>query len=183
MTNVVKDNIARGRQYEQVMDTFFEQDYAIQRASREDDLRGIDRFFQSKKAPRLKFPVQYKVDFKGKDTGNLPIEVVSNDRTGTPGWALGCDASHLLFYLPWRAGGQILMLSTSGIRLYLPAWLIQYQTRPTSPELNNGYQTHNICIPVNRFATLDGKLTLPCLGAWRLSKKPDDAQSTMWAFE
>ena len=121
--------------------------FDVEIASRDEDRSGVDMWFGY---GGLRIPVQVKTEALPAKTNNFFIETVSNDRTGAPGWALTPRADFVLYYVPpWNT---VFVIPMRFITDRLAEWKRRYATRPTRDELNNGYQTWGICVPVAEFA-------------------------------
>lgn len=134
-------SLARGQQGEAWLDRHFGQTWNIERASRRDERRGVDRWFSDDWTPS--FGVQYKTDEKAAETGNAFIEVVS----GGPefhqnGWLWTTQAAVLVYWLPSPARPRFWVLDPEKLRKLASDWHKRYPVRSAT---NRGYWTYGIC--------------------------------------
>lgn len=83
---------------------------------------------------------------RSRDWGDVLLERVSNDRTGTPGWTLTCEADLVLYAVaPSRRG---ILLPGPGLRRVaqerFPAWVKAYGEKRAD---NGEYHTINVALP------------------------------------
>lgn len=137
--------LKQGKQYEGQLDELFRGVFDIEEATREEDRKGIDRWFTNKQTKR-RFPVQYKADEMAGKTGNAFIETISVDTHDIPGWAHTCQADYIVYLVvDW---GTAYIIKPSVIREQLTRWQKQYPTRTSQ---NNGYRTHGVLVPLDEF--------------------------------
>jgi len=141
MIHGFKEKLAQGEQWAKEQDGFWRQWFVVTDPTRDEDWSGIDRWFEPK-GYKDKFSVQYKGDDEAQKTENLFIEVISNDATGSPGWAIKCAADYLSIYVPVER--YFYWFRTSWLKLIVPTWRTQF---PIHQSANAGYNTHGICVP------------------------------------
>ena len=81
----------------------------VTRASRTDDLRGIDLWavVEAKDPVPVRIPIQVKVDFRLSTTGNLAVETIGEGRFDgetKPGWLFKLHNTELLAYIDGVTG-------------------------------------------------------------------------------
>lgn len=120
-----------------------------------EDIRGTDGF--------MVIRVQVKAERRVHETGNVFVEVVSNDRKGTPGWAR-CRGNAHRFYLLAPGLGLIWRVDQDELIRVTPTWERQYRTAP-SP--NPGYNTLGVLVPQRVFceAVVVEEIAAPALKA------------------
>lgn len=133
---------AIGKEHEARLDAFFSRWFNITHATPEQQRRGIDRVFVAKAYPFMVSHVEYKADVKASLTGNLFIEILSNDSKKLPGWGVKCDAQWVVVYVPDE--GEIYILGTGLLHLLVPIWLMKWEIGKVP---NDGYRTHGIKVP------------------------------------
>lgn len=148
MTHDFDSSYRAGIAGETFLDNLLAAKFTIEQVSRDDQRRGIDRYFTSHTTGN-RFPVEYKTDHRAADTGNAFIETVSVDSAGKAGWAYKSAAQYLLYYLPQT--GVIYCLQMTAIRKHLPRWRDEY---PTTSAQNDTYNTHGILVPLSEFEAL-----------------------------
>jgi hypothetical protein len=150
MTTVFNKALLVGQSYEQVLDKVFSSEYVIEAVTRVEQRQGIDRIFYSIDGGQVS--VEYKADLKAARTGNAFIETVSVDTMSIPGWAYTSKADVLAYYIP--ALGLCHLIDFVDLRSHLKDWRTKYRTIRTKPELNDGYRTHGLLVPLTELATL-----------------------------
>ena len=116
-------------------------------ATMEEEWTGMD--YRVKRPGRGGCTVEVKTDTIANRTGNAFIEVVSNDRTGRPGWAHTCSADFLLYYV--TGAEAVYVLHPSDIRDRLEQWESAYSRRPAQ---NAGFRTIGLCVPLHEIEAL-----------------------------
>jgi len=139
------NQLALGESGAAFLDTYFARWFSIERASRDDQRQGIDRYFTTRNQ-KQRLGVEYKTDAAASRTGNAFIETISVDTTGKPGWVHSSKADYLFYYLP--RDGVIYMLKMATIRQQLAYWEAHFPTRHVP---NNGYHTVGILVPLREF--------------------------------
>lgn len=139
--------LARGEADEKFIDSCFVDNFDIQRVSRDEQRKGIDRVFINRQTGETK-TVEYKTDHKTQYTHNVFIETVSVDTRGVDGWALTCQADLLFYYVPGSGEEMIYIIQPQVIREHLEDWKKRY---PIRSALNDGYKTWGICVPQDEF--------------------------------
>lgn len=134
-----------GEDGERLLDRHFEEWFFITHASRDEQRRGIDRWWEPKDGGRA-MSVEYKTDRWATRTGNAFVETVSNDAQNKPGWAYASAAELLVYYVP----GQELVYLIDMIRLrsYLSLWTQRYRQHVVE---NAGYNTIGLLVPLPNF--------------------------------
>lgn len=136
-----------GMRGEAFLDEYFSRTYEIREATRDEQRRGIDRFFIRREAQDSKvLAIEYKTDKVASSTGNVFIEIVSVDRHGKSGWAYKSEADYLMYYLPEE--DLIYMYEMETIRELLPKWQASY---PIKPAKNRDYNTLGIVVEQAEF--------------------------------
>lgn len=146
LTHQFVSSLTEGKQHEAELDGVFSKWFHVKPAKKEEDRRGIDRWFTAKTFP-LSFSVQYKGDARAEASGNLFIELVSVSIEGQPkkpGWAIKCDADWLVMWLPTKRYAYI--LSVYLLKSWAAIWYVQYHPMVSIP--NDGYRTEGIPVPI-----------------------------------
>ena len=97
--------------FNRVLDGFFEQRFVVVRATAAHQKQKIDRFLIHRQDGQLVFRVDYKIDVKAGETGNLALEHVSVLRHGkveAKGWIHTTIADWLISYIPARDTAYLL---------------------------------------------------------------------------
>jgi hypothetical protein len=128
------------RRWAPVLDEWLSAEYLVREATTEEQWRGIDRFLADGENT---YTVDYKCDEKWKGTGNVFVEITSNQKTGRAGWALTSEADWLMYFL---TPARVLALRFETLRRDLPAWQKRYPIRSARNE--EGYITVGVCVPV-----------------------------------
>ena len=132
---------AAGKRGEQRLDALLRPRGSLERASRTDERRGIDRFFTDDLGHR--FALEYKTDYVAQRTHNAFLETVSVDTAQKPGWVYTCTADFLLYYVP---GDELVYwLRPDDIRHFV-AHLSRHRHPVSVP--NRGYQTLGFPVPL-----------------------------------
>jgi hypothetical protein len=150
MTTVFSKALLVGQSYEQVLDKAFSSEYVLEPATRDEQRQGIDRIFYSADGGQIS--VEYKADLKAARTGNAFIETFSVDTKNIKGWAYTSKADVLAYYIP--ALGLCHLIDFVDLRSCLKDWRTKYRTIRTSPELNEGYRTHGLLVPLTELVNL-----------------------------
>lgn len=139
-----QESLARGLRAEVAQDALHTRWFIITKPSVSEDRRGIDRYFEARTYP-LFFTVQYKGCEQIAKTGNFAIEVVSNDVTMTPGWALKCNAAVFSYFD--TANEIAYWLDVDRLRSLVPVWLTQGFKTHRAP--NPGYKSLCYMVPMS----------------------------------
>ena len=138
------DKLNEGKVGERTLDMLFREFYRIEPATlAEEKAFGFDRTFTCKQTGR-RWTVEYKTDARAGDTGNAFIELVSNNKTDAPGWALHSVAQLLMYYVP--PARKVFALDVNSIKDRLPAWEKEY---PRAQVVNHGYITEGLLVPLD----------------------------------
>ncbi len=138
-----KRQLQRGRRAEKFLDSVFADRFQIKEAARNDERRGIDRFFTEYETGK-KFAIQYKADKTASRTGNAFIETISVDRANIQGWAYTCQADYIFYYID--DSGPIYVIRPRDLRKKLSRWNRKYQTRSIP---NKDYNTVGLLVPLD----------------------------------
>jgi hypothetical protein len=149
-------SFAVGRDGEEFLDKLFSIKFTIEQVDREDQRRGIDRYFTGKSEDAKRLAIEYKTDHRAADTGNAFIETVSVDSADKEGWAYKSQADYLIYYLP--EDGLIYSIRMSALRRCLDRWAQEYPTRAAP---NKGYNTYGILVPLHEFEDI-AELVITC---------------------
>ena len=158
MTNTFnfKDQFAVGEAGENYLDRYYSQSYDIKKVSDFNlQKRGIDRCFKQKGSKLgCWFTVEYKVDFKAGQTGNVFIELeVSNKNKRNYGWAQKLFAQALLYYVPKHK--TCYYVDALLLKSYIERWSKEY--RLSKPVMNKGNSNEfwaiGLLVPITEFET------------------------------
>lgn len=150
-----ESQLAVGEAGEEYLDAFYKEHYDI-RSVKDLDLqkRGVDRLYKSKDSSlSCWFTVEYKVDFKAGETGNvfLEIEVSSEQKKGF-GWVQKLFSQILFYYVPKKA--TCYCCSSILIKTHVEKWALQYKL--SKPVMNKGkgneFWALGILVPIDVFA-------------------------------
>ena len=104
---------------------------------------GMDRLLLRRDATDRRYSAEYKTDVRAAQTRNIFVEVVSNDTTGAPGWAVKSVAQLLFVYVPhWD---RLYGCSMLKVKHCLPRWEALYERKPVR---NGAYRTWGLPVPV-----------------------------------
>lgn len=139
------EQLAVGEAWEAHLDAFFGGQFPVEirPASMEEQRKGIDRLFVSKRTGAID-AVEYKADRLAGKTGNAFIETVSVDATGKPGWAVASQARYLVYLV--TEPETIYFIAMRRVRAALPRWRAQYAEARAQ---NDGYQTVGLLVPLH----------------------------------
>lgn len=138
------EQLERGQHWEGVLDSYFSTWYNIREASRDEQRRGIDRWFRRKTGGE-EVSVEIKADDKTSKTGNLFIETVSVLEKNKPGWAWKSEAD-ILVYL--AIPDTLYIVPMREVRRRIPEWRDEYGTRNVR---NKGWTSVGIPVPEEEF--------------------------------
>lgn len=138
------EQLAVGEAWEAHLDAFFGGQFPVEirPASMEEQRKGIDRLFVSKRTGAID-TVEYKADRLAGKTGNAFIETVSVDATGKPGWAVASQARYLVYLV--TDPETIYFIAMRRVLAALPRWRAAY---PEARAQNEGYQTVGLLVPL-----------------------------------
>lgn len=139
--------LAVGEAWEAHLDAFFGGQFPVEirPASMEEQRKGIDRLFVSKRTGAID-TVEYKADRLAGKTGNAFVETVSVDTTGRPGWAVSSQAKYLVYLV--TEPETIYFVAMAALRATLPRWRRLYREAAAQ---NDGYQTVGLLVPLDEF--------------------------------
>lgn len=138
-----------GQMGEAYLDDKFSHWWNIEPATKQQQFAGIDRIWTHRRVPQLVRKVEYKTDEKADGTGNIPIEFLSNDSSGSAGWAVKSQAD-LLYFLLWESK-RIFGIPMRTVQEWLPTWMMTGKIKQTP---NSGYHTHNVLVSLKDFEAL-----------------------------
>jgi hypothetical protein len=141
----MRQQLAKGEAAERYLDTLFRNQFAIRRATREEQRRGIDRVF-TRYADQKQFKIEYKADKTAATTGNAFVETISVDTANKPGWAHSCQSDYIFYYIVGT--GPVYILRPCDIQKRLKRWTEQYQERRIP---NGRYHTVGLLVPLDEF--------------------------------
>ena len=122
------------------LDAWLELAYVVREATTEEQWRGMDRVVADGERT---YTIDYKCDERWARTGNVFVEITSNQQTGRQGWALTSEAEWLLYFL---TPSRVLLLRFETLRRELTTWQRSYPIRTARNE--EGYNTIGVCVPV-----------------------------------
>jgi hypothetical protein len=138
--------LRKGEAAERLLDQHFAAWFDIEPASRDEQRRGIDRWFTGKRTGQ-RIAVEMKTDFHAARTGNAFVETVSVDGA-KQGWAFTSSAAWLLYYCPGFGGEQVYMVRFQSLRERLTQWVSRW---PEKTVQNDGYFTRGVLVPLREF--------------------------------
>ena len=127
-------------QWAPALDAWLLQHYEVRTSTTAENMAGVDRWLTRPDGTATS--VDYKVDERSAETGNYFVETVSNDVTGSPGWALKDGGAEFVVYFtpPERA----VVIESATLRDAVPAWRLQYPERTAD---NGTYRSHGLLVP------------------------------------
>lgn len=134
-----------GQKGELELDGFFRRrGYEIEPVPLSEQLRGIDRVFTITGAS---FNVEYKTDYKAKDTGNVYVETYGeiwydNSRAPKKGWGKAGHSDYIVIYAP---GAFLAWVKTKTLHDTVPEWDGKFKSRPC---YNSTYNSLGILVPI-----------------------------------
>ena len=131
-----------GKEGEKVLDSYYSRWFDISQSSREQERRGIDRWFND---GQRHLAIEYKTDTLADKTRNAYIETVSvskPDKT-KKGWVYTCQADILLYYV--IGDEAVYTLDPKVLLKKVPHWQNIYPTRTCK---NKGYEGKGILVPL-----------------------------------
>lgn len=92
------------------------------------------------------FYIEYKYDMWTLRSGNIFLETISVDTSGKKGWLFTCQADYIFYAAP---GHKVIMTFRPTVLRENAAYLQRtFKTVSTAPQLNVGYKTHGILVPI-----------------------------------
>lgn len=146
--------LRKGEAAERRLDEHFSTWFTITPASRDEQRRGIDRWFVGRTTGQ-RFAVEYKTDWKAARTGNAFVETISVSGV-KPGWAFTSQARWLIYYAPGDGGEQVYMVRMEALRERLRRWMGRW---PEKVVLNDGYETRGVIVPLAEFERVAFQVT------------------------
>jgi len=149
------EQLERGQHWEGILDEYFERWYNIREATRDEQRRGIDRWFRYIPGPGgqditrthpAQIPVEYKADDKTSTTGNVFIETDSIVEKDKPGWAWKSEAE-ILVYL--AIPDTLYIAKMKNVRRRIRQWRGLYGSRRVK---NEYWTSRGIPVPEEEFA-------------------------------
>jgi len=142
------EQLERGVHWEGVLDEFFKRWYNIREATREEQRKGIDRWFWYIDSEDMDnpFPVEYKADDMTRKTGNVFVETMSVVERNKVGWAWKSEAE-ILAYL--AIPDRLYIAEMKNVREMIPRWRDWFGERPVK---NDYWTTRGIPVPEGNFA-------------------------------
>lgn len=137
--------LSKGEAAERLLDDYFGAIFEIERVSRSDQRRGIDRIF-TRRDDGSRETVEYKTDWWAERSGNAFVETVSVDIESKPGWVHTCQADRLFYYVPGYE--LVYVFRPSDLRSHITTWQRVFPTRKAQ---NDGYATHGVLVPLSEF--------------------------------
>lgn len=143
-----QEQLEKGVEWENRLDTYFKHWYHIRPASIEEQWQGIDRIFRPKEQDERLIRTEYKSDFLTQHTGNIFCETYSNVDLGRYGWAWSSRADILVYFTYPKT---LYIVKPTEIRDHIMPWQERYGTRDVQ---NKGYQSRGIPVPREVFAKI-----------------------------
>ena len=146
MIHEFDSDLARGKRWERELDEFFvrEYGYQIRPATKEEEHRGIDRWFKNAKE---NFSVEYKGDERAGTTGNaFPETGHLGPDYAKRGWVYYTEASWIVYYIVGQGKAYILRPAT--LRKVIDEWIAAYQVKVAR---NKHYWTYGVVVPLSVF--------------------------------
>lgn len=134
-----------GKKHERFLDDYYSTHFHIEPADREEERRGIDRWFTDRRNGNT-YSIQYKADTTAARTGNAFVETVSVDAKNIPGWVHTCEADFIIYYVVGR--GPAYVIRPADIRKRLKQWEVRFESRSIP---NHDYNTIGLLVPLDEF--------------------------------
>jgi hypothetical protein len=135
--------------YESELDKYFGVAYHITKATREEERKGIDRYFEHVNTG-VCYSVEYKTDHKAAETGNVFIETKSVDTANKAGWAYTSLAQVLIYFVP--AFERAYRTDMTAIKRILSTWSSYPEGRAWNAGRNGEvYRTWGRLVPLDVF--------------------------------
>lgn len=138
------DQFKNGKEVEAWLDVYFRNEFVIRQTTRHEEqvLCLGDRQFS--KDGKL-FYVEYKSGIQTFFTGNVFLEIISNDITCDPGWVYTCRAKFLL----WAAlyNHKILVFRPERLRAEIADLKTKFPIGRT--DIQNTYHTSGVLVPLD----------------------------------
>lgn len=140
-----------GRAVEAFLDAYYRQlGFVVTRTTPHEERRlhlGDRRFTKDGQT----YLVEYKSGIQTHYTGNLFLETISVDTTGTPGWVLTCRADFILYAA--LLDHLILVFRPARLRRSLADLQQRFPVTKTGRGQNKGYDTHGVLVPLHYAVT------------------------------
>lgn len=144
----MRQQLKQGESAERFLDSYFQDEFIIRPATRQQQRTGIDRIYTRRKDGRV-WKIEYKADKTAARTGNAFVETVSVDTAGKPGWAYTCQSDYILYYIV--GVGPLYILRPKDIQGKIQKWRRQYPERRIP---NGSYHTVGLLVPLDEFERL-----------------------------
>lgn len=138
------DQFKNGKEVEAWLDVYFGKQFSIWQTTSSEE-RGLclgDRKFS--KDGKI-FYVEYKSGLQTFFTGNVFLEIISNDATCAPGWVYTCQAKFLLYAALYNY--KILVFSPERLRVEIASLKAKFPIGKT--DIQNSYHTHGVLVPLD----------------------------------
>lgn len=98
-------------------------------ATKEEQLAGIDMTIRVRKdsLPGCMRSLEVKFDERAEETGNIFVELYSNEQSRRKGWAYTSTADVLLVVVPEKGHQHLFFIRPPALRAALPAWRAEYR--------------------------------------------------------
>lgn len=147
-----KTQLAIGAGHALTLDRYFSRFYRIKKVPMTLERLGVDRIWENKLFG-TRYTVEYKADERAKQTGNVFIEIVSNDVDNIRGWVYTSVAQILIYFVPPDDAYVIQMLVLRG---QVDSWLERYKRVKAK---NQTYNSEGLLVPLDEFARLSRSVT------------------------
>jgi len=151
-----RKQLDKGKSVEISLDNFFKKWYNIETVTIDEERsQGIDRVFTSLSTGKVT-RIEYKADFKTKDTGNIYLELSVDGDNGyhKDGWALRSTADLILYTIIYETEYLILGITPGNITKHIPEWSTKFRTAKCR---NVGYGSTGLLIPLDNFSSIASK--------------------------
>jgi hypothetical protein len=145
MTNLTQtDQFKNGKEVEAWLDLYFRDRFTIwQTTSHEERALCLgDRKYS--KGDKI-FYVEYKSGKQTFFTGNVFLEIISNDTACAPGWVYTCQADFILYAA--LLNHKILVFRPEKLRAKIADLKIKFRIGKT--DIQNSYHTHGVLVPLD----------------------------------
>ena len=147
-------SLRRGKAVEKEVQALYEElGFKVATATRAEQLDGVDLHVRVRTdmTPGSWRKLEVKFDERSAETGNIFIELYSDEDAGKKGWALTTTANMVLVVCPSENGTQMYFLRPKELRVVLGRWKAMYQSHRA---YNATYNSLGVCVPLRELDAL-----------------------------
>jgi len=155
MTYEFTSQLSIGKQGERALDNYFSEQFNIIEATLEEEkAEGFDRLFNPHDYQSSVRRIEYKTCSWSVKTGNIALEVISNDKTGKLGWIHTTKADWIIYYA--YGSGKAYWFRPEDVRAELYELMKKYRIIAAT---NKDYHSYNLLVPKDDFIKQFVKMT------------------------